>query len=273
MGWRDRRWRFEYRRLEGAPHEPVSQETVVQTVEVGPEDWANEMNRTFPEGAPVREIFLINPPDIRVGDRVSYWSPMPHVPENWTGVVTAVHKPHSNGVFNVEVKMDAPSIETRTCPCEYLTVIFRPRQKSYSMKELDAFLESSPNGVYLTGGAPDKIVGLLPMGDTGAWAVELPHPIGSTHFSAKDKHGYIDRWGAKARALELANTYLFGKPVVVGDGFTEVINQGRRDCEVIAVKKTRYRIEFDMPNCVQQGWRTGTRIGDTLYYTIEGGAR
>lgn len=66
--------------------------------------------------------------------------------------------------------------------------------------------------------------------------------------------------------LAKLNAWFFSSPVVLGDVFTEFINQADRDCSVIEMKRTRYRIEFDMPNCTQQGWRTGVRVGDILFY-------
>lgn len=62
------------------------------------------------------------------------------------------------------------------------------------------------------------------------------------------------------------NAWLMSDPVKVGDFFVEKINQGDRDCSVIGIARTRYRIEFDMPKCVQQGWRTGILVAGKLFY-------
>jgi len=69
-------------------------------------------------------------------------------------------------------------------------------------------------------------------------------------------------------ALHHANAWLFSREVVVGDMFTEMINQGLRDCEVLAVKKIRYRIVFEMPKGDQQGWRRGVPICGRLFYGV-----
>jgi len=73
--------------------------------------------------------------------------------------------------------------------------------------------------------------------------------------------------------------YMFGQVIEEGDEFVEHINQADRECVVIKVNRTRLRIEWESSGRtmskyeiakhglpVFQGWRTGTRVGDDLYY-------
>ncbi len=66
--------------------------------------------------------------------------------------------------------------------------------------------------------------------------------------------------------MPVINAWLFGRPVKLGDSWTEWVNQDERCCKVIEIKRVRYRIEYEMPTCVQQGWRHGIRVCDRLFY-------
>ncbi len=66
--------------------------------------------------------------------------------------------------------------------------------------------------------------------------------------------------------MPVINAWLFGRPVQVGDSWTERVNQDERLCKVIEIKRVRYRIEYQMPTCVQQGWRHGVQVCDRLFY-------
>ncbi len=67
-------------------------------------------------------------------------------------------------------------------------------------------------------------------------------------------------------AILVVNAWLFSRPVQLGDSWAEWINQDERFCKVIEIKRVRYRIEYEMPTCVQQGWRHGVRVCGRLFY-------
>ena len=67
--------------------------------------------------------------------------------------------------------------------------------------------------------------------------------------------------------LNAINHFLLGEPVEPGMDFIEFINQGERECFVLGVNRSRFRIEFEMPNCIQEGWRSGIRVAGKLYYS------
>lgn len=46
--------------------------------------------------------------------------------------------------------------------------------------------------------------------------------------------------------------------VQIGATFTEWINQQWRECRIVEVKRSRFRIEFAMPTTIQRGWRQMT---------------
>lgn len=62
--------------------------------------------------------------------------------------------------------------------------------------------------------------------------------------------------------------FLLGVKVEPGKGFLEDINQADRDCEVLSLKRTRFRIEYEMPNAgMVQAWRKpGLARGGDWYY-------
>lgn len=97
--------------------------------------------------------------------------------------------------------------------------------------------------------------------------VNFPNAIfGYGMFKKRHRGGNVMLFDCAGNAARAVNAFFFSEQVHVGDIFSENINQGDRDCEVVAVKKTRYRIEFEMPNCVQGGWRHGVVVCDKLYY-------
>lgn len=73
--------------------------------------------------------------------------------------------------------------------------------------------------------------------------------------------------------MEMVNMilrYFYGAiEIKVGGTYTEYINQADRVCEVIDVKRKRFRVEFEMPNVTQQGWRNGIPALGTMYYRPE----
>ena len=73
------------------------------------------------------------------------------------------------------------------------------------------------------------------------------------------------RYPRQARTTPTEHVRLTLQPVKVGDCYGELINQAVRDCEVIEVKRTRYRIVFEMPNCEQKGWRSGVLFNKALH--------
>jgi hypothetical protein len=93
------------------------------------------------------------------------------------------------------------------------------------------------------------------------WVVNLPNNL----FKAPKNRMVFNHLSS---AVAAANAFLFTRPVSVGDTWTDWINQGDRDCEVIAVKKLRFRIRFEMPTVTQEGWRRGTLVCGVLYYEV-----
>jgi hypothetical protein len=64
---------------------------------------------------------------------------------------------------------------------------------------------------------------------------------------------YFESFEGMAEALI---AFLLGVHIEEGVDYEEEINQGVRTVEVLAVKRARFRVEFDMPNIeFQQGWR------------------
>lgn len=208
-----------------------------------------------PHGAQAR-FRLLTPPDIRLGDHVSY--------DNgddapFQAIVTRVGSPYPSGTYNVDLSRDGA---TQTVFCENCTVVFRPRHHAWRVDEVIALLvKAAGEAVRLGGGNPQKTAKLLKVAD-GTWTL--------TCWAGEDRvdsRTYTDRSSNPIRdALRVANAWLFAAPVKVGDAWTEEINQGARDVEVVEVKKLRYRIEYEMPKAGLMGaWRTGTLIGKLLY--------
>lgn len=59
-----------------------------------------------------------------------------------------------------------------------------------------------------------------------------------------------------------------GARVEVGQAFSDWINQGDRECVVLEIKRTRARIEFEMPNCLQRGWRPIVRVCGQPFWSV-----
>jgi hypothetical protein len=60
------------------------------------------------------------------------------------------------------------------------------------------------------------------------------------------------------RIARMIHLHLVKESVQVGDTFDRAINQGTRDCEIVAIKRTRARIEYEMPNAgMMGGWIPG----------------
>ena len=246
--------------------------------------------------------------DIKVGDTVQY-TPAPDAKlfkEALTGIVTRVGEPFESGVVNVDLSVPivcshcydkdtghgnheqcchcspeqkrdttAPTHEVKTVPGEGCAVTFRPRRKPYLTSEIMELLEKSPtkDHVSLHGLKADEVA-CVSRHENDEWRVVLPK-MPATPFIYKVQKPlrghkvYTD--GPKRNAVILANTYLFGTPLEIGDSFTQFINQGDRDCYILDIKRTRYRIEFEMPNCTQEAWRKGLRIGEHLYDRVYAG--
>lgn len=95
--------------------------------------------------------------------------------------------------------------------------------------------------------------------DTDQWAFDASKdgdPITTHYFN-----GFTS-------ILHAASSFLLGVELQEGAMFDELINQGVRDCEVVTVKRARFRIEYEMPNAGMMGaWRKPTFIrGDGWYY-------
>jgi hypothetical protein len=209
-----------------------------------------------PEGAYLR-LKLLTPPDIRLGDHVRYDN---GDDEPFVGIVTRVGQPYPSGAFNVDIFAGA----TKTVFCENCTLVFRPRHKLWKEEEFLALFppksDETPE-VKLVGREPLRTVRVL-RGKDGLWTVTFLD--GETKIDAKvyneQKYGYL------REILRAANAWIFGAPVQIGDCWCETINQGPRDVEVVAVKRLRYRIEYEMPNAGMMGsWQTGIVIGGKLY--------
>jgi hypothetical protein len=52
--------------------------------------------------------------------------------------------------------------------------------------------------------------------------------------------------------------------IKVGDTFGELINQKTRNCEIVKITKTRFRVEYEMPSGTFGSWR----YHQDLTYTI-----
>lgn len=232
---------------------PGTSETVVGQVDGDAKTAGQAMP---PEGAYVR-LKLLTPPDIRLGDHVCYDN---GDDEPFVGIVTRVGQPYPSGAFNVDLFAGA----TKTVFCENCTVVFRPRHKSWKEEEFLALFppksDEAPE-VKLVGREPLRTVRVL-RGKDGLWTETFWS--GETKIDEKtyneQKYGYL------RELLRAANAWIFAAPVQIGDCWRETINQGPRDVEVIAVKKLRYRIEYEMPNAGMMGsWQTGILIGGKLY--------
>lgn len=125
-----------------------------------------------------------------------------------------------------------------------------------------ALRESGHLAVFLHAPRPERVCKVEPR-EEGPVQVNFPHQ----YFGAGSN---TMRFPTLAVAVESLRAWLFSDQVQVGDEFAEVINQGLRYCEVIVVKKLRYRIEFEMPACTQQGWRRGVVVCGRLFYPAGG---
>ena len=179
-----------------------------------------------PPKGALSRLKLLTPPDIRLGDHVRHDN---GEDEPVVGIVTRVGKPYPSGGFNVDLFNGV----TGTVFCENCTVVFRPRHKAWKEEEFLALFPTKSDEtpeVTLVGREPARTVRVL-RGKDGVCGVTF--------------------WNAE---------------VQIGDCWRETINQGSRDVEVVAVKKLRYRIEYEMPNAGMMGsWQTGILIGGKLY--------
>ncbi len=75
------------------------------------------------------------------------------------------------------------------------------------------------------------------------------HSEFSLSFSARYKEGYPDvRHNLNhSDALNLVHLFLKGPKAVEGETFDSFINQAMRECECVAVKRTRCRIWYELP--------------------------
>lgn len=77
---------------------------------------------------------------------------------------------------------------------------------------------------------------------------------------------YFDRF---ADLIDAVKAVMFGIVVEEEEQFTECINQGQRDATILEMKKTRFRIGYDMPNAGwMEGWRTVTFIREGVKYYL-----
>lgn len=210
-----------------------------------------------PDGALAR-FKLLTPPDIRVGDNVSYNDGEGYV---FVGIVELVGTPYSSGVFNVDVRNESSWARGRV-PCEHCTVIFRPRGSYWKVDEVLATLGMRGTSMELVGGVRQKAVKIT-RDQVGRWVATFVlsgEQVDEKTWNEGD-HSFRAR-----EVVRMANAWLFEDPVKVGDAWTMTINQGRRDVEVVDVKKLRYRIEYEMPNAGMMGsWQTGIMIAGKLY--------
>lgn len=210
-----------------------------------------------PQGALAR-FKLLTPPDIRVGDNVHYDDGEGYA---FIGIVEEVGKPYSSGVFNVDVRSESSGVRGRV-PCEHCAVIFRPRQSYWKVDEVMATLGMRGTSMTLACGVRGRAVTVARDAD-GLWIatfVLAGEQVDQKTWNEGD-HAFRAR-----EVVRTANAWLFEDPVKVGDAWTMTINQGRRDVEVLQVKKLRYRIEYEMPNAGMMGsWQTGIVIGGKLY--------
>ncbi len=72
---------------------------------------------------------------------------------------------------------------------------------------------------------------------------------------------HVQTYPDKRSALRAINLFLLSAFLVDGYGFDSWINQQVRECQVVDIKRTRFRIWFQMPNCEQYGWRHYRSIG------------
>ena len=85
------------------------------------------------------------------------------------------------------------------------------------------------------------------------------------YFTAKDVTAYACRTEQAARKMAWLVTTQY--PLEIGDCLTLEINQGDRDCEVVAIKRTRFRVEYEMPNAgMMGGWKDGISVMGKMYY-------
>lgn len=210
-----------------------------------------------PEGA-YTKLRLLTPPDIRVGDHVRYDN---GDDEPFTAVVARVGQKYPSGTFNVDLLNGG----TQTVFCENCTVIFRPRHRAWKEDEVaDLFparVEIGPEPeITLFGREFGKVAKILR--GTDGWTISFwsgDVMVDSKFYSEKV-------YGRIRELVRAANAWIFAQPVKVGDYWTQTINQGPRDVEVVAVKKLRYRIEYEMPNAgMMSSWQTGILIGGKLY--------
>ena len=86
------------------------------------------------------------------------------------------------------------------------------------------------------------------------WGVQRPGDqwfVGVDFGCSKNSRQYTDL----AQALSDVCNYLLGVRAEVGNWLTMHINQGDRDCYITEVKRTRCRLEYEMPNAgLKGGW-------------------
>jgi len=75
--------------------------------------------------------------------------------------------------------------------------------------------------------------------------------------------------GIRAVAM-IMYTYLRGKAITSGTYLKMTVNQSPRECEVIDVKRSRFRIEYEMPNCTNLvgAWRYGMKFFDRMFFAV-----
>ena len=78
-----------------------------------------------------------------------------------------------------------------------------------------------------------------------------PYPIGVDFGSSKKSKQYESTRDTHI-LYDICN-WLFGTRAVVGNWLKKEINQAKRDCQVVSVKRTRCRLEYEMPNAGPMG--------------------
>ncbi len=87
-------------------------------------------------------------------------------------------------------------------------------------------------------------------------------------FKAEDGYQYkvLDA-DLEELAVQVSH-FLLGKEVIDGDFFTDWVKGGRRQCQVIQVKVTRFHCIIEMPAHHVYSTRRGVRVGDMLFYDL-----
>lgn len=99
---------------------------------------------------------------------------------------------------------------------------------------------------------------MTPVGKRWAFDASVAGDRITTHYCTSEEE-----------LFQYMTSFLFGVKVTEGVVYREKVNQGIRPCYVTSKKKTRFRIEYELPKKGDQGaWRKPTFVRDNEWFYL-----